>query len=137
MESTSNNPRIEKLQQIKEQLIQRSKQADSPEESHFFLCEADLYSLAMQHEDATVFGSSLNIKVGSDDDAVSRVTVEVRTDFKSRTNHFEVSFGMWKALTSKITQGVSEKHFQSAEDAFNYIVGLSENINRFFNAIKL
>lgn len=137
MESTINNIKTEKLQELKEQLIQRSKQADSPEESNFYLCQADLYALAIQHENTNMYGSTLSIHVGSDDDAVNMVSIEVRHDFKRNTNHFEVSFVMWKALTSKIANSVSEKHFSSAEEAFDFITSLSENINRFFNSIKL
>lgn len=137
MESTNNNTQTEQLQGFKEQLIQRSKQADSQEESNFYLCQADLYALAIQHENTKMYGSILSLQVGNDDDAVSRVSIEVRHDFKSNTNYFEVSFGMWKALTSKVTRGVSEKRFSTAQEAFDFITSLSENINRFFNSIKL
>lgn len=137
MESTSNNPKIEKLQELKEQMIQRSKRADSPEEGRFFLCQADLYALAIQHENTSMYGTTMSIRVGSDDDAVSRVGIEVRYDFKNHNIYFEVSFGMWKAITPRITNEVSKKRFSSAEEAFDFINGLARKINMFFNGINL
>ena len=137
MESTINNPQIEKLQQFKEQMIQRSKQAESPEESKYYLCLADLYMLAIQHEKAVMFGSTITIEVGSSDDAVAKVSIEVRPDFTKKTTHFETSFSQWQAVPNRLLREVPDKFFDTAEDAYDFITSLAENINRFFNTIKL
>lgn len=137
MESTIRQQQIEKLQEYKEQMIQRSRQAESNGEGHHFLCLADLYSLAIQHENAKMYGSTLTINVGNDDDAVTKVSIEVRPDFKANTNYFEVSFAQWQAVPNKMVRKVRECRFTSAEEAFESITSLSENINRFFNTIKL
>ena len=136
MESTINNPRIEKLQLQKEQMIQHSKQAESSEESKYYLCLADLYQLAIQHEKATMFGATITIEVGESTDAIQRVSIEVRPDFSKRTTHFEVSFSQWQAIPNKLLREVPEKKFDTAKEAYDAIVGLSENINRFFNTIN-
>ena len=137
MESTSNNPRNEKLQLQKEQMIQRSREAELNEESQYYLCLADLYNLAISDEKAVMFGSTLTVTVGSDDDAITKVSIEVRTDFAERTNHFECSFAQWNAVPNKLVHGIPDKKFTTAEDAYNFIVGLSLKVNAFFNNIQL
>ena len=137
MESTINPTRNEKLQLRKEQMIQRSKDAESKEEGHYYLCLADLYTLAIENGQATMFGSTLTVTVGSDDDAVSKVCIEVITDFSSLTNHFETSFSQWQGVPCKLIREASDKHFGTAEEAFRFIVGLSQKINAFFNNIQI
>ena len=137
MESTNYNPRIEKLQQQKEQMIQRSREAESAEESQYYLCMADLYSLAISDEKAAMFGSTLTVTVGNDSDAVTKVSIEVRTDFAARTNFFAVSFSQWQAVTNKMVREVPDKRFDTAEDAYHFIVGLALKINALFNNIQI
>ena len=137
MESTSNNPRNEKLQLQKKQMIQRSREAELKEESQYYLCLADLYNLAISDEKAVMFGSTLTVTVGSDDDAITKVSIEVRTDFAERANHFECSFAQWNAVPNKLVHGIPDKKFTTAEDAYNFIVGLSLKVNAFFNNIQL
>ncbi len=137
MESTSNNTQIEKLQQLKEQALQRSREADSQEEAQYYLCLADLYNLAIDDDKAKMFGPTLTVTVGSDSDAVTRVSISVHVNFADRTNSFETSFSQWQAVPNKMIQEVGEKQFSTAEDAYNFIVGLALKINAFFNNIQL
>lgn len=137
MESTSNNPKIEKLQQLKEQVLQRSREADSQEKAQYYLCLADLYTLAINDEEATMFGSTLTITVGSDNDAVTKVSISVHVNFTARTNSFETSFSQWQAVPNKMIHEVGEKQFTTAEDAYNFIVGIALKINAFFNNIQM
>lgn len=137
MESTeSYNIRIEKFQKQMEQMIQRSRDAELKEESQYYLCLADLYSLAISDDKTNMFGSTLTMTTGSDDDAVAKVCIEVRTDFASRSNYFECSFSQWTAVPGKLLRSASEKRFTTAEDAYNFIVGLANKINAFFNNIQ-
>ena len=137
MESTNNNHRIEKLQQQKEQMMQRSKEAESAEESQYYLCMADLYSLAISDEKASMFGSTLTVTVGNDSDAVTKVSINVHVNFKARTNSFETSFSQWQAVPNKLQREVPDRQFSTAEDAYHFIVGLALKINAFFNNIQL
>lgn len=137
MDSTNNNPKLQLLQQYKEQMIQRSKEAETTEESQYFLCLADLYNIAISDEKATMFGSALTVTVGTDGDAVTKVSINIYTNFTARTNFFEVSFSQWQAVPNKMLREVPEKKFSTAEDAYHFIVGLALKINAFFNNIKL
>ena len=137
MESTINNPQFEKLQLQKEQMIQRSREADSHEEGQYYLCMADLYTLAINDEKSKMYGSTMTVAVGTDDDAVTKVGIEVRTDFAARTNYFAISFCQWQAIPNKLVREVPDKRFDTAEDAYHFIVGLALKINAFFNNIQL
>ena len=136
MESKNNN-KIEKLQELKDQAILRSKQADNSEDSRYQLCLADIYTLAMQKENIQLFGSSITSIVGGDTDAVTCVSISIRPNFKERTFYFETSFSQYSAVPGELVRKVREKEFNSAEDAYEFITGLAENINKFFNNIKL
>lgn len=137
MESASKTQKIENLQELKEQAILRSKQAESPEEVQFHLFTADLYNLATEKGNVTMFGSSITVDVGTSDDAVAKVNIDVRPDFKARVNYFEVSFGQYQAVPNRIVRDVRSKHFTSAKEAYDFINGLAEKINMFFNDINL
>lgn len=137
MESASKTQKIENLQELKEQAILRSKQAERPEVVQFHLFTADLYNLAIAKGNATMYGSSITVDVGTSDDAVAKVNIDVRPDFKAGVNYFEVSFGQYQAVPIRIVRDVQSKHFTSAEEAFNFINGLAEKINMFFNGINL
>lgn len=137
MESTNKTRKNDKLQLFKEQMIQRSKQSETSEESQYYLCLADLYTLALQHESATMFGSTITLEVGGSNDAVQKVSIELRPDFTKRASHFETNFSQWQAVPNNMIQKVPDKRFNTADEAYDFITGLAESINRFFNSIQL
>lgn len=106
--------------------MQTIKQLDKQMDEFF----KDIPNVSVTHPEN---GAVAIVTVGTSNDIIKTVRICSQKRFKGS---YGVCFGSCEELPVSVVDRVLELNFESIDGAYDYIVGLSEKINKFFKDIK-
>lgn len=80
--------------------------------------------------------ASAYFTVGSDNDAVQKVCVDIQFDYDSSEYYFRATYAQFTSIPTLEREKIAKKTFESANDALTYIVVRANQINNFFNTLQ-